>query len=224
MSTLRYINGRIKNRRDTKDDWSKDNPLLYDGELALEQDTNKLKMGDGITRWNDLPYISAGLPTGSVIAFSGETIPDDWLLCNGAAIDRTEYANLFSVIGTKFGNGNGSNTFNLPNLAKRYIMGAEDESTLDTVVEAGLPNLSGQFFVRASGNWDTNLSWADKDPTGPFYRQPNPQSCQNWDYNRGQWISAISYIGFDASRASPIYGRSDTVQPPSILMYYIIKV
>ena len=210
MSTLRYINGRIKNRRDTKDDWSKDNPLLYDGELALEQDTNKLKMGDGITRWNDLPYISAGLPTGSVIAFSGETIPDDWLLCNGAAIDRTEYADLFSVIGTKFGNGNGSNTFNLPNLINRFIQGTETE--LGKQREAGLPNITGWLQATAQGGYsyghaggaitETIIGSGDEGGKGGEYK---------------------TYT-LNASLANPIYGKSDTVQPPSILMYYIIKV
>ena len=63
-------------------------------------------------------------PTGSIIMYGATTAPTGWLLCNGSAVSRTTYANLFAVIGTKFGAGNGSTTFNLPNLQNRFVVGA----------------------------------------------------------------------------------------------------
>lgn len=53
---LRYINARIKNRRDIKDNLTSNNPLLYDGEITIEQDTGHFKFGDGVHKYNDLPY------------------------------------------------------------------------------------------------------------------------------------------------------------------------
>lgn len=49
---------RIQIRRDTSARWTEINPLLMEGKMGWETDTRKAKMGDGITKWNDLPYIS----------------------------------------------------------------------------------------------------------------------------------------------------------------------
>lgn len=63
-------------------------------------------------------------PTGMVVAFAGTTAPNGWLLCQGQAVSRTGvYADLFSVIGTNYGTGDGSSTFNLPDLRGMFIRG-----------------------------------------------------------------------------------------------------
>jgi microcystin-dependent protein len=54
------------------------------------------------------------IPPGIIAPYSGDTTPSGWLVCNGAAISRTTYAALFAAIGTKYGPGDGSTTFNLP--------------------------------------------------------------------------------------------------------------
>lgn len=59
---------------------------------------------------------SSLMPTGSVIQFAGTT-PSGWVECDGSEISRTEYANLFAVIGTSYGSGDGSTTFNVPTVA-----------------------------------------------------------------------------------------------------------
>jgi len=53
---------------------------------------------------------------------------DNWKLCNGQAVSRTTYASLFAIIGTTFGSGDGSTTFNLPNLLERFVVGAGGEN------------------------------------------------------------------------------------------------
>ena len=63
-------------------------------------------------------------PTGVVSPFGGATAPSGWLLCNGAAVSRATYADLFAIVGTTFGSGNGSTTFNVPNMAGRAPIGA----------------------------------------------------------------------------------------------------
>lgn len=63
------------------------------------------------------------LPIGTVIPFAGASVPSGYLLCDGAAIDRTAYAALFSVIGEEFGAGNGTTTFNLPDIRGRTVIG-----------------------------------------------------------------------------------------------------
>ena len=65
-----------------------------------------------------------GMPAGTVIAFAGPLAPSGWALCNGAAISRVTYAALWSAIGTTFGAGDGTTTFNLPDLRNRVPVGA----------------------------------------------------------------------------------------------------
>ena len=67
-----------------------------------------------------------GVPTGCIMAWPTNTAPDGWLLCYGQAVSRTTYANLFSLLSTTFGNGDGSTTFNLPDLRGRVPLGQDD--------------------------------------------------------------------------------------------------
>ncbi len=71
----------------------------------------------GGTLWADCPL-------GTINAYGGATAPDGWLLCQGQAVSRTDYANLFAVIGTAFGSGDGSTTFNIPDLREATTKGA----------------------------------------------------------------------------------------------------
>ena len=62
-------------------------------------------------------------PLGIIIAYGGTTAPTGWLMCDGTAYSRTEYADLFAVIGTAFGSGDGSTTFNVPDLREATTKG-----------------------------------------------------------------------------------------------------
>lgn len=74
-----------------------------------------------------LAYLSditgSSVPTGAVFYFPVASIPAGYLACNGADVSRTTYSALFALIGTTYGAGDGSTTFNLPNLARRVVMG-----------------------------------------------------------------------------------------------------
>jgi microcystin-dependent protein len=76
--------------------------------------------------------MSAGFLIGQVSFFTMSTAPTGWLKCNGAAISRTTYAKLFAVTGTTYGVGNGSTTFNLPDLRGEFIRGFDDGRTVDS--------------------------------------------------------------------------------------------
>lgn len=64
--------------------------------------------------------------TGTVLPFAGATAPNGWLLCYGQAVNRSDYPNLFAAIGTTFGAGDGSTTFNLPDLRGRVPAGKDN--------------------------------------------------------------------------------------------------
>lgn len=94
---------------------------------------------DGEEIWIDTSAQSnIGMPTGSVIPFAANNAPAGWLLCVGQAVSRTTYANLFSVIGTMYGAGDGSTTFNLPNLQGRVPVGLDSvQAEFDVMGEKG---------------------------------------------------------------------------------------
>jgi len=63
-------------------------------------------------------------PSGMIMAFASATLPTGWLVCDGTAVSRTIYAALYAIIGTTWGPGDGVSTFNVPNLANRFLVGA----------------------------------------------------------------------------------------------------
>lgn len=67
---------------------------------------------------------ASAAPTGAVVAYGGGSAPTGWLVCDGSAVSRTTYLALFTVVGAAFGAGDGTTTFNLPNLAGRTAIGA----------------------------------------------------------------------------------------------------
>ena len=153
------------------------------------------------------------LPTGSYIQFAGSQAPDGFLVCNGGAISRTTYSALFAVIGTTYGSGDGSTTFNLPNLTDRFLQGS---TSVGTVKNAGLPDIGGGVSIHGSGT-GTNL----QDAAGSF-AGVNVRSTY---YSGVQTGGAYSYdsFAFSASRSSSIYGNSSTVQPPALTCLICIK-
>ena len=76
---------------------------------------------------------ATGMPVGSVIAFASGTSPPGFLLCNGQAVSRTTYAALFAAIGTTFGAGDSSTTFNVPNLEDQFIRGKGSGRTIGSI-------------------------------------------------------------------------------------------
>lgn len=88
---------------------------------------------------------------GDIIAFYGSTAPEGTLVCNGAAISRTTYSELFGVIGTTAGAGDGSTTFNLPDLRGLFLRGLNGANAAALGVEQGdaIRNLQGNVMLRA---------------------------------------------------------------------------
>lgn len=77
-------------------------------------------------------------PLGRIEPFAGSTVPTGWLLCDGAAVSRSLYPGLFALIGTTYGAGNGTTTFNVPNARGRALVGRDASQTeFDTLGETG---------------------------------------------------------------------------------------
>lgn len=189
------------------------------GGLTVEGNITGNLVGNATSATNDAdgnPIAGTYLPAvvGAVVAFAGSTSPAGWLLCDGSAVSRTTYAALFAVIGTTYGAGNGSTTFNLPNLTDKFIQG---NSTSGTVKNAGLPNITGEYTQCGfSGAAITILA------QGAFSSAAG--TTQNLTSLAGAGNPNSGYKTlFKASSSNSIYGNSTTVQPPALTMRYIIK-
>lgn len=148
---------------------------------------------------------NAQTPAGTVAWFAMSAPPAGYLIANGAAVGRETYPELFAVIGTSYGEGDGSTTFNLPDLIDRFAQGS---NTPGQKIEAGLPNVTGSFGDRQTGT----------EKTGCFYSSTGTSTGSMSD-----GVNITRYIGLDASRSNPIYGASDTVQPPALTLLPCIK-
>ena len=118
-------------------------PTTTKGDLIVFNGADNIRVGAGNNgqvltvdsstasgvKWADVSG-SGSLPTGTIIAWGGgyNSIPSGWLLCDGSAVSRSTYSDLFNIIGTRFGAGDGSTTFNLPDLRSRFPRGAPDQT------------------------------------------------------------------------------------------------
>lgn len=88
--------------------------------------------GDGVAGNITIASTVAGVPSGAIMSFAMNTAPTGWLACSGQAVSRTTYASLFAAIGTLYGAGDGSTTFNLPDLRGEFVRGWDNGRGIDT--------------------------------------------------------------------------------------------
>lgn len=165
--------------------------------------------------WSRIPTLAdfdeIGFKTGDIKIQTTATIPNGWLLCNGVGISRTTFSNLFTKIGTTYGSGDGTTTFNIPDLRDRYIIGA-NTNALGTYIAEQLPNITGAcaLFIRQP-----------EDYTGVFTGVQNPTANQPAIGTMPLW--RIGSMNFSASNSNAIYTDNGKVYPASIALNFIIK-
>ena len=176
--------------------------------------------------------IVAGVPTGAVFCVAVATIPTGYLECNGAAVNRTTYAALFSFIGTQYGAGNGSSTFNLPDLRGEFVRGFDNGKGVDSGRSIG-SNQSGQNL---SHDHDADAS-ATSNVSDPGHRHPS-RGYGNDDDGGNQYtgsgnndvrsnaiedattgISVATNVSIDVDNDG-----GNEARPRNVAMMYIIKI
>ena len=157
----------------------------------------------------------AAVPIGTVIYYLGTEIPDGYLLTNGASVSKTDFSDLYGVIGDKFGNVDSAH-FNLPNTHHRFLEGTTTLSEVGTYIEAGVPNIKG--FIRGLGRIDDHgqegsegaLSWNNPNSTLGVTVVKNGKTSTD--------------IVFNAASCTAIYNDSvTTVKPDSLCILCLIR-
>lgn len=161
-----------------------------------------------------------GVPTASVLPYGGSSAPAGFLLCNGQAVSRTTYSVLFAAIGTAFGGGDGSTTFNVPDLGGRVIAGREE---IADRLQSGVTD-STTIGESSAGGSDTHLLLSTESGM-PAHN--HTFSYRNSEANSLQALGNL-YAGsgstYDTSTAPAQNAQSahNNVQP-TIIMNFIIK-
>ncbi len=196
------------------------------GNLVQLDGSARLPAVDG-SQLTNLP-IAAGIPAGALMPYAGTAVPTGWLLCFGQAISRTAYAALFAAIGTTHGAGDGSTTFNLPDLRGRVVAGQDNmggTSANRLTNQAG--GLNGDV-LGATGGAETHTLTATEMPAHRHHDgYANGSSSLNGLYGSTIAGSAsdMSFNGSGSAHPNTSTtggsGAHNNVQPTIVLNYMI---
>ena len=160
------------------------------------------------------------VPIGTVVFYLGTTIPDGYLLCNGASLSRTEFPELFAVLGTKCGSVDSAH-FTLPDTHHRFLEGTTTLSEVGQYIAAGLPNIRGQIYfgriphdnyaTASSGSWITAVDGAANSNKYQFAGNTSQLSA-----------ASVGFV-FDPSTYNNTYRNVQTVQVDALKGLCLIK-
>lgn len=211
----------IQHKTGTAAQWTSVNPTLAKGEIGFETDTAKMKIGDGVTTYNNLPYLQAQAGESVGHVQYQYTVENGYIALDGSEVSRSTYSALWDWCQNKglttsdqmtnpqlFGTGDGSTTFRVPNFIDRVLQGGSSI----TFKNAGLPNIIGDAgWMIISNDYYSTGAFSSVSHLGTTTGSPGGSG--------NRWVSLL----FDASLSNSIYGASETVQPPAIVLIPQIK-
>ena len=146
--------------------------------------------------------INAGV--GFCLPYYGETAPPGTLACDGSEISREAYKELFAVLGTKAGAGDGATTFNLPDLRGMFIRGTGGNAAeLGVEQEDAIRDITGSFCIRRSNSGSELISTTEGTLLGAFFSMPDNASGSLWQDSMSGGLRAVQQIGFKSSAVVP---------------------
>lgn len=172
----------------------------------------------------DFLIVNDSVPVGSIQAYGGMSAPTNWLICDGSAVSRTDYKELFQIIGVSFGEGDGSTTFNIPDLRGRIAVG-NGLGTASDAVNRNIGQTGGSERVTLSVNQlpshvhkFNRQQWYGSDTqtttsTGTIY---------SWKTTTGGSTS-YGYQGLDYQYGPTGGGQAHDNMQPYLTTNYIIK-
>lgn len=187
----------------------------------------------------------AGVPVGTIVAYAGpiSTVPPGWLVCDGAEISRTQSAALFAAIGTSWGDGDGSTTFNLPDLSGRFLRGVDADANGAPSAAPRDPDRDSRAAINPGGNTGNNVGSAQADQLGAHthgvtdpghgHAGPNGKSFLAWPRASGEeditvgpgsavLIALVGTAGSTAGISLQASGGSES-RPKNAYVIWIIK-
>lgn len=173
------------------------------------------------TRLSDLE--TNAIPPGTIAAYGGETVPTGWLLCDGAAVSRNQYARLFNALQISWGGGDGVNTFNVPDLRGMFLRGTDRGAGRD-------PDVSTRTPINAGGASGDNVGSVETAAFGTHahgvpINTPGNGGGSVWgniplNNPNTMWGSSNGNAGY-VQRSEPVGGTE--TRPLNANVHYIVK-
>ena|SRR6056300_173265 len=182
--------------------------------------------------------LEGGIPTATIVPWSNSSVPTGFLECDGSAVSRTTYSALFAIVGTTYGAGDGSTTFNVPDLQDNVPVGKSGTKALastggaNTVPVTAAGNISGST---ANATLSTPQLASHTHPVNPTMRNPgaNSPNAQGITNVQAQGSGPFAYTagatgsgGGHAHNMSATFSGTSTnasVLQPYLTVIYIIK-
>jgi microcystin-dependent protein len=166
-----------------------------------------------------------GIPTATIVPWSSASVPSGFLECNGAAVSRTTYSALFAIVSTTYGAGDGSSTFNVPDLQDNVPIGKSGTKTLastggaNTVTKTG--NIGGSTAnATLSVGQLASHSHSEISRGNPYNMAGGSGNPQRTNANTG---STGSGQGHSHNMSATFSGDATSVLQPYLTVIYIIK-
>ena len=220
--------------------------VIIDGIKHPQADGNagEFLTTDGAGQLSFADVAASAFSSGMLMPYAGATAPTGWLLCYGQAISRTTYADLYSAIGTTYGPGDGSTTFNVPDLRGRVIAGKDDMggTSADRLTDQS-GGLDGDVLGDTGGTETHTLVEAElaahrhkllstKTEAGSEYGDGSGANDQKSIARKNSYNNVTAYsLGYVSDSSEPTIAPSaetgsDTAHnnvQPTIILTYIIK-
>lgn len=179
----------------------------------------------------EIAHNAISYPAGLIAPFAGtkDKIPNGWLLCDGSAVSRSDYANLYDAIGVCWGTGDGASTFNLPDLRGMFLRGVSDESGNDPDADNrilltdnggntgnNVGSYQGDAIRNIVGSFSSSSVWPNE---GTGFVRTEITNCGGGQ-DGSCWDSRTATFSYDASRVVPV-GNDN--RPKNVYVTYIIK-
>lgn len=175
------------------------------------------------TAWvSQAPAAQVAIPSGVVTPYAGSSAPTGWLLCSGGQVSRTTYSDLFTAIGTTYGSGDGSTTFNLPDLRGRSAFGVDNMggTSANRITSAG-SGITGTTLSASGGLQNITLTVNEMPSHTHQVYFGNP-------YYAGNHVDSATVLnGYQTVGSWPMLptggDQPHNNMPPAIILNYIIK-
>ena len=169
--------------------------------------------------YGDGTNLTGLLPPGIVLPYGASASPTGYLLCNGAAVSRSTYSSLFAVITSLYGDGNGSSTFNVPDLRGRFIAGWDVSATASSVLTSVTAGMVINTNIANTGGVQAVTLAVAQTPSHNHLAGSNQYSISDDAGNNLQSGTSVASV----STTSTGGGGAHSNIPPTMILNYIIK-
>jgi microcystin-dependent protein len=197
---------------------------------VIESTSGGIKFPDGTVQTTAVAASTGGgVPAGTIVAYAGPigSVPAGWLVCDGAAVSRTQNALLFGSIGISWGSGDGSTTFNLPDLSGRFLRGVDKDGNGTPSATPRDPDREARIAASPGGNTGNNVGSLQIDEftshthnaaaNTSFVLTHVPQNGLNTIH-----VLSGASVDLDISQTTAPRGGSET-RPKNAYVMWIIK-